>query len=211
MKHELLAVAIAGALMTSPLPVGQVSTTALAHEAPDNAFREVRVPAGTVLSVVLDSTVGSATSRVEDPVKAHVRRAIVIGGREVVPAGSTVTGIVTHSKRSGRVKGLAEVAFRFTSLRAQGEIYRIRTGSVRRRAPATRRKDAATIGLPAAGGAVVGAIAGGKKGAAVGTAVGGGAGTAVVLSTRGKEVIVPAGRAVAVKLLQPITVRVRVR
>ena len=42
-------------------------------------------------------------------------------------------------------------------------------------APATKKKDALTIGLPAAGGAVVGALVDGKKGAGIGAAVGGGA------------------------------------
>ena len=51
------------------------------------------------------------------------------------------------------------------------------------------------IGAPAAGGAIIGALVGGKKGALVGTAVGGGAGTAVVLSTRGKEVHLAKGAA----------------
>ena len=39
----------------------------------------------------------------------------------------------------------------------------------------------------------------------------GGAGTGVVLSTRGKEVSLPAGTSVSVKLTEPVTVRVRVR
>ncbi len=64
------------------------------------------------------------------------------------------------------------------------------------------------IGAPAAGGAIIGALLGGKQGALVGTAVGGGAGTAVVLSTRGKEVHLAKGSALAVKLVEPITVRV---
>ena len=37
------------------------------------------------------------------------------------------------------------------------------------------------------------AILGGKKGAVIGGAIGGGAGTAVVLSTEGQDVVIPAG------------------
>ena len=65
------------------------------------------------------------------------------------------------------------------------------------------------IGAPAAGGAIIGAIAGGKKGALIGTAVGGGAGTGVVLSTRGKEVGLAKGAAITLKLVEPLTVRIR--
>jgi hypothetical protein len=65
------------------------------------------------------------------------------------------------------------------------------------------------IGAPAAGGAIIGGIVGGKKGALIGTAAGGGAGTAVVLSTRGKEVRLSRGAVLKLRLSEPLTVRVR--
>jgi hypothetical protein len=174
-------------------------------------YRDVTIPAGTILSLTLDTAVGSDTSRVEQPVSARVRRAVRIGDALVVPAGSAVSGSVVGAERSGRVKGRARVAMRFHSLRpaAAGESYRIRTGVFSRVAPGTKKRDAVTIVAPAAGGAIIGGIAGGKKGAAIGTAVGGGAGTAAVLATRGKEVRLARGSAIAVRLLSPVTVRVR--
>ena len=86
--------------------------------------------------------------------------------------------------------------------------YPLRTNPWVAVAPATKKKDALTIGLPAAGGAVVGALVDGKKGAGIGAAVGGGAGTAVVLSTRGKDVRIGQGATLAVRLREPLTVRV---
>jgi hypothetical protein len=171
--------------------------------------REITVPAGTVLPLVLDSYVASDTSRLEDTVRAHVRRDVVIRNQVVIPAGSIVTGHVTSVQRSGRVKGRARVAFRFDrlSMEDSGRLP-IRTSAVARQAPATKAKDATTIALPAAGGAIVGAIAGGKKGAAIGAAAGGGAGTAVVLSTRGREVRLGPGAVVGVTLTEPIRVRI---
>src|SRR5947207_1029502 len=76
-------------------------------------------------------------------------------------------------------------------------------------AQATKKKDALEIGGGAAGGALIGGLIGGKKGALIGTAAGGGAGTAVVLSTRGKEIHLPRGSAMTLKLLKPLTVRVK--
>ncbi len=183
---------------------------ALARGADPRTYREVTIPAGTVLPLALDSRVASDSSRVEDPVRAHLRRAVVVNGATAIPAGSAVSGVVVDAKRSAKVKGRARVAMRFTSLHPSrgDETYAIRTGVVSRQAPGTKRKDAAKIAIPAAGGAIVGAIAGGKKGAAIGTAVGGGAGTAVVLTTRGKEVRLGPGAAIAAKLLEPVTVRV---
>jgi hypothetical protein len=135
----------------------------------------------------------------------------VIGGQTVLADGSRLSGVVTDATRSGRVKGRAHVAVRFTTLMPRGddERYRISTASVGRTAPATKKKDALTIGVPAAGGAIVGGLIDGKKGAAIGAAAGGGGGTAVVLGTRGKEVRMVRGSRITLRLTQPLTVRVR--
>ena len=64
------------------------------------------------------------------------------------------------------------------------------------------------IGIPAAGGAAIGGLIGGKKGALIGAGAAGGAGTAVVLSTRGEEVGIGRGAALTLRLASPITVPV---
>jgi hypothetical protein len=173
--------------------------------------RETTLPAGTVLRVRLENAVGSDISRVEDPVHARVVNSVVAGGRTVVPAGSPITGSVTQAVRSGKVKGRARLGVRFHTLAPTGsdERYRISTRAWSRIAPGTKKKDAAKIALPATGGAVVGGILGGKKGAAIGAAAGGGGGTAVVLSTRGKEVRLGRGAVLLVRLTQPLTVHTR--
>jgi len=184
----------------SPAPVARDAVT----------YRNVVVPAGTVLPLVLDTSVASDSSRVEDSVRAHVRRGVVVNGVTVIPAGSTVSGYVTSVAPAGKVKGRGRIAFLFRRLNVAhhpGTIG-IVTSSVARQAPATKRDDAAKIGIPAAGGAIIGAIAAGKKGAAIGAAAGGGAGTAVVLTTKGKEARLGHGAAVSVTLREAITVRV---
>jgi hypothetical protein len=194
-----------------------VPATELARTDPANttmpAPREVTIPAGTSLPIVLDTAVGSDLSRIEEPVHAHVVRPITVHGESVLPAGSVVSGVVIEAARSGRVKGRAQLAVQFDSLAVGSsqdrERYRIHTGTIRRTAEATKRKDALKIGAPAAGGAIIGAIAGGGKGALLGTAVGGGAGTAVVLSTRGKEVRLSKGAALTLRLSEPVTIRIR--
>jgi hypothetical protein len=116
------------------------------------------------------------------------------------------------------VKGRGRVAVRFTRIEshrdlsgrapAGHEAYAIRTRPWVAVAPATKKKDALTIGIPAAGGAAVGAIIDGKKGAGIGAAVGGGAGTAAVLTTRGKEVRVGRGATLSVRLSEPLVVEI---
>jgi hypothetical protein len=109
----------------------------------------------------------------------------------------------------GKVKGRGYLAVRFSELRADGgdERYDIVTRTWAREAPGTKKKDAATIGVPAGVGAVVGGVMGGKKGAAIGAGVGAGAGTGVVLSTSGREVSLPRGATVIVRLSAPLRVR----
>ncbi|MGE5360375.1 MAG: hypothetical protein ACM3NQ_15270 [Bacteroidales bacterium] len=175
------------------------------------AFEEVTVPANTLLHVRLEHGLASNTSHVEDPVRASITRSLDIDGVEALPAGSEIKGVVTEATPSGKVKGRATLALRFDTLATHGDQYKVRTQGVAREAAGTKKKDAAKIGIPAAGGAIIGGILGGGKGAAIGGAVGGGAGTAVVLSTAGEEVHLPAGTALTVKLLEPVTVRVPVR
>jgi hypothetical protein len=200
---------------TASTPAATASTAPAETAAGDRkpVYREITIPAGTTLPLTLRSAVGSDTSNVEDQVRATLRSPIRAQGVEALPAGTAFVGHVTDAERSGRVKGRARIAFRFTraDLPGAGEQLDLRTGTVSRLAPATKKRDAATIGGGAVGGAIIGGIVGGGDGAAKGAAIGGAGGTGVVLSTRGKEVRLPAGTAVSVKLTAPLTVRVRVQ
>ncbi len=171
-------------------------------------YRTVTLPAGTALSLVLENTVASDTSHVEDSVRAHVQRAVVLGGHSVVPSGSIVLGSVLAAERSGRVEGRANVSFRFHTLELGNASYAIRTAALTRQARGTKKSDTKKIGIGAAGGAIIGGIIGGKKGAGVGTATGAAAGTGVVLATRGEEVRLDPGTLVTARLSEPVTISV---
>lgn len=181
--------------------------------APAPTFTEVTIPAGTALPVVLESTVASDSSAVEQAVVARLADGVEVGGAAALPAGSMLHGVVTQVERAGKVKGRAQVAFRFTEVSREGESerYRMETKAISRTAAATKKQDAVKVGGGALGGAIVGGIIGGKKGAAIGTAAGAGAGGAVVMSTRGEEVRLPQGTKVSVTLVSPLTVRVPAR
>lgn len=176
-------------------------------------LREVTFPAGTVLPLEMKSRVDSDRSHVEDQVRATLRSPLVADGVQAFPAGTVVTGHVTNAQESGKVKGRASIGFRFNQIELPGGNGHeaISTGTVSRLAPATKKKDAARVGVGAGAGAIIGGILGGKGGAAKGAAVGGGAGTAVVLSTRGNEIGIAAGTPISVKLTAPLTVRVPIR
>jgi hypothetical protein len=160
---------------------------------------------------VLDTGVGSDTSRIEDRVTAHLTAPVVVEGVTALPEGTSVSGVVTDATRAGKVKGVSRLALRFDSLTPAltDERYEIHTSTVARSGPSEKKKDALKIAAPAAGGAIVGGIVGGKKGAAIGGAAAGGAGTAVVMSQRGEDVRLGRGAALTLRLTEPLTIRVR--
>jgi hypothetical protein len=175
----------------------------------DAKFREVTLPAGTVLAVDLETPVGSDISRVEQPVNGRLRHAVMAHGVEVLPAGAAISGHVTSARRPGKVKGRGLIAFRFTQLDTPGEgRSAISTATISRQGRATKEKDTLKIVGPAAAGAVIGRIAGGKGAARKGAVIGGAAGTGYVLSTRGEDVRLGKGANLAVKLTAPLSVRV---
>lgn len=200
----------AGGTGTSTTGGGEASREPLAtaqrapEDPPAPRTREVVLPAGTTLRVKLASDVASDSSRVEDVVRGTLEAPIAIGGEVVVPPGAAVRGTVTAVQRAGKVRGRASIALRFDRLSAHGEDHELRTDPIRRQAPATKKDDAAKIGVGAGFGAAIGAIAGGGKGAAIGSAVGAGAGTGTVMATRGAEVRLEAGSVVTTKMREPI-------
>jgi hypothetical protein len=174
-------------------------------------YREVTVADGTMLSIELQTAAASDTSRVEDMVTGVLRKAVIVDGVEVLPSGAVVKGNVVAAEPSGKVKGRARLALRFTSITVDGEPMRITTATIARVAAATKKEDATKVGIGAGAGAVIGAIAGGGKGAAIGGAIGAGAGTGVVLATKGDEVRLTSGTPLAATLSSPLVVRVRVK
>jgi hypothetical protein len=170
--------------------------------------REVTIPTGTTLALALTNSVSSDTSALEDAVTAELTSPITIDGRDVLPAGTRLAGVVTGVEDSGRVKGRAMITFRFTSLRTGDTRYDVQAEPLSHQAAATKGEDATKIGIGAGAGAIIGGIVGGKKGAATGAAVGGGAGTGVVLATKGQEVRLGPGADVTTHLTAPLTVRI---
>ena len=156
--------------------------------------------AGTVLPLVLGSTVASNTSQVGDRVIATLAEDVSEGGRVLLPAGTEVVGRVTVAKQSGRVKGRARLVMEFDEVRDGGSSYRIEASPVDVTAESSKGKDAKIAGGATAAGAIIGGIADGGSGALKGGLIGGAAGGAAVLATRGVEVELAAGTQVSVKL-----------
>lgn len=190
----------------APGAAGTNAPVATASVAPAK-YREYVIPNGTALAVNLETAVDSQTSHLHDVVTATLIDPVHVDGVEVLPAGSVLSGEVTSVQPSRNVKGRAHLAVRFDSVSVYSESYPI-SAAFSAQAPSTRGKDTAKIAIPAAGGAIIGALLGGGKGAAAGAAIGGGAGTAVVLSTKGKPVVFRRGADLRLRLAAPVQVRV---
>jgi hypothetical protein len=213
---KLAAVEPETVLLTQQQGEGQIRVTranivevqAPAEEADSPSVRQLTVPAGSTMTVSLETAIGSDTSQAEDAVRATLASPLVVDGITVAPRGSVLLGVVTGARESGRVRGRAEVGMRFDRLQTSAVTYDIRTRPLYYIAEATKGEDAAKIGIGAAAGAVIGGIAGGGQGAAVGSAIGAGGGTAVVLATRGEEIRVGSGTELRIALTEPLSVTV---
>src|SRR2546425_11214905 len=104
------------------------------------------VPTGTALPVRLSQSLSTERNTAGDKFEAALDRDLTVEGKVVAPSGSAVRGTVTEAKRSGKVKGRAEMSLTLTSLVTGGKTYPVRTNSWSNRAPATKKKDAAWIG-----------------------------------------------------------------
>jgi hypothetical protein len=159
----------------------------------------------------LVTPVSSATARVEMPVRARLRQAVIVDDYTALPGGAVLTGEVIDVARAGRVRGRSRLALRFTAVELKTAREALRTNPITFEGEATKGEDATKIGAGAVGGAIVGGIIGGGEGAAKGAAIGGAAGTGVVLATRGREVTLAAGTNLAASLETAFTVQAPAR
>jgi len=160
-----------------------------------------------VLTATLSTAIASDTSKVEDTVHGTLTKPLIVSGTTAVPAGAEIVGSVLDAKQSGRVKGRASIAFRFSRLIVGTEAHQIHTAQIAREAAPDRKGDVTKGAIGGGVGAVVGGLVGGGKGALIGAGVGG---TGAVLATKGKEVRLPAGTIVSTHLEQALVVLVPV-
>jgi hypothetical protein len=167
------------------------------------------IPQGTHLLLRMVNSVNTATAKEGDYVYLRTASPIAIDGDIAVPAESYVQGVVTHSKRSGRVKGRAEIAIRIDTLTLpSGKVFHMNphlasvdSGEAESSQQVTsgaendikqgggKEQDAGRIAILAGSGAAVGGLATRSfKGAGIGAGAGTAVGLATVLLTRGKEV-----------------------
>lgn len=167
---------------------------------------------GTRILLRLTNSVNTKHSKPGDQIYLQTAAPIFQKGKLVVPQGSYVTGTITESKESGRIKGKAALNFRFDTLTLPNGVtrdFRSRAGSVDARgnlnqnegritADGTKGRDAATVAKTTGAGAGIGTIAGAAAGhvgtgLGIGSAAGAVAGLAGILGSHGQEVVISPG------------------
>jgi hypothetical protein len=177
------------------------------------------VNAGQVIRVRMNQTISSETARVGDQFSTTVVDPVYAGGREVIPAGSIVTGRVATVERARRQSKGGTIGVQFVSLRLptgitrgiNGDLTDTRSDEVNAdnegqvSAKSATKRNVVFIGGGAATGALIGAIAGGGKGAGIGAGIGAGVGVAGALFSKGHEAVVKSGSEFGVVLNQSVT------
>jgi len=190
----------------SPAPVSpapsssSTSTTSTASTRTTAPAGTVEIPVGTEIDVRLQNALNSGTNQVEDRFEATTLVDVGVNSRIVIPAGSLMRGVLTQVEPATRTNRTARMTVSFDQVTVNGQPYAIR-GTVTQAIEGEGIKgETARIGTGAGVGAIIGGILGGFKGALAGILIGGGG---TIAATEGKEVQLPQGAVLRVRLDSP--------
>jgi hypothetical protein len=164
----------------------------------------IEIPSGTEIDARLQSPLNSGSAQVEDRFEATTLVDVSASGRVVIPAGSVMRGVVTAVEPATRTNRTAKMTVSFDQVTVNGRAYPIR-GTVTQAIQGEGIKgETGRIATGAGVGAVIGGLLGGFKGALLGVLIGGGGITA---ATEGKEVELPQGAVLRVRLDSPVQIQ----
>ena len=180
---------------TAPAPAGPTEV---------NTTQRGAIPAGQELDVRLQTALSSETATPEQRFEALTAVDVLQDGAVLIPAGSRVRGVVTDVKRPGRIDRVGSLTLSFDQIEVRGRTYPIRAMATQVYESGGIRDEAGTAGVGAGAGAVLGGLLGGLKGAVLGAVIGAGG---AIAATEGKDVNIPAGSIVRIRLDQRVVVR----
>jgi len=195
---------------TAPAPAPKKKTTKPPAESPRHepaANPGVTVPAGTPIKIAVDAKISSATANPGDTWTGTVKDAVVIGTSAPIPAGSTVTGVVTgaHPAQKG-TRAFLVLAVKSISVNGKEHSLSASTDSII--AGSTRARNLGAIAGGAAAGALIGkAVGGSGKGALIGGLLGGAAATGAVAASKGYQVEVKEGTEITFNVNEAVVMR----
>jgi hypothetical protein len=162
------------------------------------------IPVGTEFDVRLQQSLSSETAQVEDRFEATTMVDLRDGDRMLVPAGSVMRGVVSSVNKAGRVERKGSMTVAFDQITIDGRNYPVRATVTQALESEGIKGEAGKIGAGAGVGAIIGGILGGLKGAMAGILIGGGG---TIAATEGKDVDLPAGTVLRVRLDSGLNLR----
>jgi hypothetical protein len=188
---------------TSPAGTASGSGTASGVGTVGRSQNPNEIPVGTEFDVRLANTLSSKTAQVEDRFEATTMVDLRDDrGRVLVPAGSTMRGVVSSVNRATRTDRKGSMTVAFDRVTINGRSYPIRATVTQALESEGIMGEKEKIGIGAGAGAIIGAILGGVKGAVAGILIGGGG---TIAATEGKDVELPAGTVLRVRLDSPLS------
>ena len=163
------------------------------------------IPVGTEFDVRLQNSLSSATAQVEDRFEATTMVDLRDDNNHVlVPAGSVMRGVVSSVNKAGRIERKGSMTVAFDRVTIKGRSYPMRAMVTQAIESEGIKGEKEKIGIGAGAGAILGAILGGAKGALAGVLIGGGG---TIAATEGKDVELPAGTVLRVRMDSPLTLQ----
>jgi hypothetical protein len=182
---------------TSPRSTAPTATTASASTG------TLEVPVGTEVDVRLQNNLNSGTAQVEDRFEGTTTADVSVDGRVAIPVGSLVRGVVTSVEPGTRTNRTSKMTVSFDQVTINGRSYPIR-GTVTQAIEGDGiRGEAGRTAAGAGVGAIIGGILGGFRGALAGILIGGGG---TIAATEGKEVELPQGSILRIRLDSPVQI-----
>jgi hypothetical protein len=195
-----------GATTSQPVSTAPQSPPAQYPQGPTevNSGEAGVIPVGQEMDVRLQTSLSSETATVEQRFDATTVVDVMQNGRVLIPAGSVVRGVVADVKRPGRLERTGSLTLSFDEMDVRGRKYPMHALATQVFESGGIREEVGTAGAGAGVGAVVGGLLGGLKGAIVGAVIGAGG---AVVATEGKDIQLPAGTIVRIRLDSPLNVR----
>jgi hypothetical protein len=160
----------------------------------------VQLPAGTTVSVRLQSPISSATARADDRFDAVLVDPVVMDGQMLLERGTTVKGRVVEAASMTTRRAAGYLRITLSEVSAHGKTVLLRTssrlfkaGTVRRRLPAPSGSDATLVGSLATG-----------KGPWLDSAMTADNGSYMASTTSPKDITLSPGRPLMFRLIEPL-------
>jgi hypothetical protein len=162
------------------------------------------IPEGQEIDVRLTRELSSDNAQVEDRFEATTVVDLYRGNDVLIPAGSMLRGVVSSVNRASRTDRKGQLTVAFDQITINGRDYPMRGTVTQALESEGIRGEAGRIGAGSAVGAIIGGIMGGVKGALLGVLIGGGG---TIAATEGKDVTLPPGTILRVRLDSPPNIR----